>query len=110
MYLVHFKKIPEWLNQMIIEFEDSALDFWFWLLAIEKSSDIIKFYGKKYANEIKNEVFADAKKIKIEAAVLLNEINEKKLKQEINKIKKKLNQEIADIQIFLNRKELLCEN
>ncbi|MBA3047908.1 hypothetical protein KKC83_00085 [Patescibacteria group bacterium] len=110
MYLVHFKKIPGWLNQMIIEFEDSALDFWFWLLAIEKSSDIINFYGKKYANEIKEEIFADAQKIKIEIALLLNEINERTIKQEIGRIRKIINREIADIQIFLKRKELLCEN
>ncbi|MCG2698040.1 hypothetical protein L6307_03015 [Candidatus Parcubacteria bacterium] len=95
---------------MIIEFEDSALDFWFWLLAIEKSSDIINFYGKKYANEIKEEIFADAQKIKIEIALLLNEINERTIKQEIGRIRKIINREIADIQIFLKRKELLCEN
>lgn len=106
MDLVLFKKIPERFKQMVEEFKDSTLDFWFWRLSIKKAA-IIRLYAKKYLREIKDDIFTDAKKIKIEIALFLSEVNEKKLKrelkQEIDKIKQTINRELDDIQIFFDK-------
>ena len=100
MNIVRFKKIPEWFKEMIEEFEDSALDFWFWGLIINKSNNIINFCAKKYAGEIKKDVIDIAKMIKIEIALLHGKINDLELKRELNKIKKMIKIELTDIQIF----------
>ncbi len=112
MTIVHFKKIPKQISEMINEFENTTLDFWFWGLIANKSNDIINFCAKKYADEIKKDILVFAKNIKIEIALLLNEINEKTLKQEMDKIKKMINEELADIQLFLKitKRGIIYEN
>lgn len=103
MNIVRFKKIPEWFKQMVEEFENSTLDFWFWGLVMNESNNIINFCAKKYAGEIKEDVFAFAKMIKIEIALLHGKINDFKLNRELNEIKRIIKIELSDIQIFLNR-------
>ena len=100
MDIVRFKEIPKRISQMIDEFEDSALDFWFWSLITRKGNDIINFCAKKYAGEIKKDVVDIAKMIKIEIALLHGKINNIEMNRELNKIKKIIKTELTDIQIF----------
>ena len=100
MTIVHFKKIPKQISEMINEFENTTLDFWFWGLIANKSNNIINFCAKKYADEIKKDILIFAKEIKIEIAVLQSKVNNLKLKKELNEIKQKIRIELADIQIF----------
>ena len=112
MNIARFKKIPEWLQKIMEEFEASTLDFWFWGLITRKSNNIINFCAKKYADEIKEDVFAFAKEIKIEIAIFQNNINDLKLEKELKKIKKAIKTELDDIQIFFKtkRKGIAYEN
>jgi len=96
MNIVRFKKIPEWFEKMVKDFDDSILDFWFWRLTIEEGTDIVKFYARKYVSEIKEDIFAIAEKIKKESAVVQSKISRRKLF-------KRIEIELADIRIFFNR-------
>lgn len=108
MNIVRFKEIPKRINQMINEFEDSTLDFWFWGLIRDKSNSIIDFCAKKYTGEIKEDIFAFAKMIKIEIALLHGKINDFKLKRELNEIRRIIKIELSDIQIFFDRAAKSC--
>jgi len=109
MKIVRFKKIPDWLQQIIKEFDDSVLDFWFWVPIIEKRTDIVMLYARKYAKEIREDIFTIAERIKRESAVLQSKISRRRLFERIEI-------ELADIQLYFNkfvqakRKEAIYES
>ncbi|MEA3463732.1 MAG: hypothetical protein U9R14_01490 [Patescibacteria group bacterium] len=103
MDIALFKKIPEWFKQMIEEFEDSTLDFWFWGLITRESNNIINFCARKYAGEIKEDIFAFSAEIKIKIAVLQTKIKDLKLKRELDEIRQIIGIELSDIQLFIKQ-------
>ena len=96
MKIVRFQRIPEWFEELEKEFDETLLDFWFWILTFKERKKVVELCSKKYVKEIKEEVVARAESIKRESVVLKSKITRERLFE-------KIKNELDDIQFIMNR-------